>query len=211
MVQKLTILVGAALFAFLGFAIFKFYGNDFDLPKPINTENGEIVLNNTEGKVAEKLNMEEDKKANNRLVRKIAITDGVRHSIPLDEILSGGPPKDGIPSIDKPKFISIRDADEWLKEENELGLALQIDGVKRFYPYRILVGHEIVNDIINGKRVLITYCPLCFTGIVFDPLIHVFSKTSAREQSERVEFGVSGKLWNSNLLMYDRKTDTLWS
>lgn len=133
--------------------------------------------------------------------REIMITDGTKHSIPLDEILSGGPPKDGIPSIDNPKFESLVKADEWLVGGEELGLALEFEGKERFYPYRILVQHEIVNDTINGKRVLITYCPLCFTGIVFLPVV----------DGESVEFGVSGKLWNSNLLMYDRKTDSLWS
>lgn len=126
--------------------------------------------------------------------------EGTKHSIPLGEIKSGGPPKDGIPSIDKPNFISIKEAEGFLKESDP-GIAINIEGEKRFYPFKILVWHEIVNDMIKGKRVLVTYCPLCLTGIVFDPVV----------KGERVEFGVSGKLWNSNLLMYDRKTDSLWS
>lgn len=135
--------------------------------------------------------------------KEIMVTDGVRHSIPLDEILSGGPPKDGIPSIDKPKFVSAAEAKQklsWLTND-DVGLALTFSGISRFYPFDVLVWHEIVNDMIAGQRVLVTYCPLCYTAIVFDPVV----------QDERVEFGVSGKLWNSNLLMYDRKTDTLWS
>jgi len=127
-------------------------------------------------------------------------TDGVRHSIPLEEILSGGPPKDGIPSIDNPKFVSIVDANDWLTDE-EPGIAFSRGNTHRFYPYRIIVWHEIVNDTIEGERVLVTYCPLCLTGFVLDPLV----------QGERVEFGTSGKLWRSNLVMYDRKTDSLWS
>ena len=128
------------------------------------------------------------------------MTDGIRHSIPLDEIVGGGPSKDGIPPIDAPKFISPQEAGEWLSDE-EPGLAFSRGNTHRFYPYQILVWHEIVNDTVEGQRALITYCPLCLTGIVFDPVV----------QGERVEFGTSGKLWNSNLVMYDRKTDTYWS
>ena len=127
-------------------------------------------------------------------------TNGVKHSIPLEEIISGGPSKDGIPSIDNPKFVSLSEADKWLKEE-EAGVAFSLGNVHRFYPYQILVWHEIVNDTINRQRVLVTYCPLCLTGYVFDPVV----------KGERVEFGTSGKLWKSNLVMYDRKTDSLWS
>lgn len=132
--------------------------------------------------------------------KEIMVTDGVRHSIPLDEIIGGGPPKDGIPSIDEPKFISVSEANEWLKD-NEPGVAVSIDGVSRFYPYQILVWHEIVNDTVKDTKILVTYCPLCLTGFVFDPLV----------EGERVEFGTSGYLWQSNLVMYDRKTDSLWS
>jgi len=131
--------------------------------------------------------------------KKIMETDGVKHSIPLEEILSGGVPKDGIPSIDNPKFISVADADKFLAD-NDPGVAYSEGDEHRFYPYQILVWHEIVNDTVNGKRILVTYCPLCLTGFIFDPVV----------QGERVEFGTSGKLWKSNLVMYDRKTDSLW-
>ena len=124
----------------------------------------------------------------------------VKSSVPLDELIGGGPPKDGIPSIDDPVFGSVEDAEEYLSDE-EPGISISIDGTSRFYPYQILVWHEIVNDTINGERILVTYCPLCGSGIVFDPVV----------DGERVEFGVSGKLWNSNLVMYDRKTDSYWS
>ena len=130
----------------------------------------------------------------------IQITNEVKHSVPLDEIVTGCPSVDCIPSIDDPQYESPAEASEWLRED-DLGLQLVVDGVARFYPYRILVSHEIVNDTINGQRALVTYCPLCFTGIVFDPLVG----------EDRVEFGVSGKLRNSNLIMYDRKTNSLWS
>ncbi|MBI4127748.1 MAG: DUF3179 domain-containing protein [Parcubacteria group bacterium] len=134
------------------------------------------------------------------VMTKISVTNGTKHSVPLNEIVGGGPPKDGIPPIDNPKFVSVADASAWLSDE-EPGLAFERDGVARFYPFQILVWHEIVNETINGQRVLVTYCPLCLSGIVFDPVV----------SGERVEFGTSGKLWNSNLVMYDRKTDSLWS
>ena len=132
--------------------------------------------------------------------KEIMATDGVKHSVSLNEIIGGGPPKDGIPSIDNPKFVSLSEAGKFL-DDKEPGISLEMDGAKRFYPFQILVWHEIVNDTINGKRVLVTYCPLCLSGIVFDPVVN----------GERVEFGTSGKLWNSNLVMYDRKTESLWS
>jgi uncharacterized protein (UPF0128 family) len=135
-----------------------------------------------------------------KVIKEIFVTDGVKHSVPLDEILGGGPTKDGIPSIDKPKYISVKDASDFLNNE-EPGIGVSINGIDRFYPFQILVWHEIVNDEFNGKKVLVTYCPLCLSGIVFDPLV----------KGEYVEFGTSGKLWQSNLVMYDRKTDSYWS
>lgn len=136
--------------------------------------------------------------------RPVLVTDGVTHSIPLDEILSGGPPKDGIPSIDDPKFVLAGQADVWLSDD-DIGLGIAIDGVSRFYPYDILVWHEIVNDVVNGRPLAVTYCPLCRTGVVYD----------RRVSGETLAFGVSGMLWQSNLLMYDRQTsesnESLWS
>jgi len=126
------------------------------------------------------------------------LKDGTKYIIPPDKFLSGGPGKDGIPSIDNPKFISVKDAD-WLSDE-ELGLGLVHKDEARFYPFRILVYHEIVNDFIQNDPILVTYCPLCFTGIGFIREI----------DNEPVEFGVSGKLYNSELVMYDRKTDSYW-
>jgi len=127
-------------------------------------------------------------------------TDGVKHSVPLEDIVGGGPAKDGIPSIDDPKFISVKEANFFVDDEG-LGIAVEFDDVARFYPFQILVWHEIVNDTVGGQPTLITYCPLCGTGIVFEPLI----------DGAQVEFGTSGKLWNSNMVMYDRKTDSYWS
>jgi hypothetical protein len=130
----------------------------------------------------------------------ILVTNGVKHNVPLEEILGGGPAKDGIPSIDNPKFENTETASKWLDDE-EPGLAFSKNGIQRFYPFQILVWHEIVNDTFGDDRALITYCPLCLSGIVFDPIV----------DGEKVEFGTSGKLWQSNLVMYDRKTDSLWS
>lgn len=132
--------------------------------------------------------------------RPILVSNGVTHSVPLEEIIAGGPARDGIPSIDRPKFTSINKTSEWLSDD-EPGIAVSYGKTHRFYPYQILVWHEMVNDTIEGKRVLVTYCPLCLTGFVFDPVV----------SGERVEFGTSGKLWKSNLVMYDRKTESLWS
>lgn len=135
--------------------------------------------------------------------RTVQTTDGVMHSIPLDDILSGGPGKDGIPSIDAPKFL-VASAATYL-DDSDPGVGLTVEGESRFYPYRVLVWHEIVNDTIQGEPVLVTYCPLCATGIVFKR--EVGGKTQ--------EFGVSGKLWQSNLLMYNRAKnaddESLWS
>lgn len=126
--------------------------------------------------------------------------DGVKYIVDPDKIISGGPPKDGIPSIDKPKFVSVEEADKWI-QDNELVLAIIYKGVKRVYPLQIMVWHEIVNDNIAQDPLLITYCPLCGSGIAYERKIN----------GEEVEFGTSGKLYNSNLVMYDRKTDTYWT
>jgi len=121
-------------------------------------------------------------------------------SIDSDEILSGGPGKDGIPSIDNPSFISVTEAAQIEPLEAE-GLSVVIDDVARFYPYTILVWHEIVNDVFGKKPVAITFCPLCGSGIVFDRIL----------DGEILTFGVSGYLWESNLLMFDRENESLWS
>lgn len=120
--------------------------------------------------------------------------------IPLSELRSGGPSKDGIPSIDNPKFISASEADQFLKPDDPV-LGLDYKGVARAYPHRIINWHEIVNDTVAGDPVLVTYCPLCFTGIAFERKI----------DGSQTSFGVSGKLYKSNLVMYDRSTETLWN
>jgi len=126
--------------------------------------------------------------------------EGVKYLVDPNKIGGGGPPKDGIPSIDNPKYVSLEDADEWILD-NELVLAIVYKGVKRVYPLQIMVWHEIVNDEISGDAILISYCPLCGSGIAYESKI----------EGEAVEFGTSGKLYNSNLVMYDRKTSSYWS
>jgi hypothetical protein len=121
--------------------------------------------------------------------------------VPLDQIVSGGPPPDGIPSIDNPKFISVQEADRNL-EDSELVLGLNINGDVRAYPLQIMVWHEIVNDKVGNTPVAVTYCPLCFTNQVFNRTMN---------DGKILEFGTSGKLYNSNLVMYDRTTKSLWS
>ena len=194
------LLISAGFFAWQQF----FRGDDFTLPRGGDTQT-ETILIDEGGQVVEQgagtAGVVEDasKTASSFTTREIMVTGGVRHSIPLNEIIAGGPPKDGIPPIDNPKFISVREAEEWLGDR-EPGIAFSRGNTHRFYPYLILVWHEIVNDIVGGERVLVTYCPLCLTGFVLDPLV----------KGERVEFGTSGKLWKSNLVMYDRKTNSLW-
>ncbi len=126
-------------------------------------------------------------------------TNGVKHSIPLDKIKSGGPPKDGIPSIDKPVFTDISGSQ--FMSDSDTVVGLDVNGESKAYPLSILVWHEIVNDNVGGIPVSITYCPLCYTNQVFERII----------DGQEVEFGTSGKLYNSNLVMYDRLTQSYWS
>jgi hypothetical protein len=126
-------------------------------------------------------------------------TDFSKHSVPFDEILSGGPPKDGIPAIDRPDFVSIAEADRWLADREPL-VVFEHGGEVRGYPWQILIWHEIVNDEVGGLPVSITYCPLCNTAIAFD----------RRVDGEALNFGTTGKLRHSDLVMYDRQTETWW-
>ena len=126
-------------------------------------------------------------------------TDFSKRSVSFDEILSGGPPKDGIPSIDEPTYVSIEQADEWI-ENAEPVITLNFNGEARAYPIQVLMWHEIVNDSLGGKPVAVTFCPLCNTAIAYD-----------REINELVvDFGTTGRLRYSNMIMYDRQTETWW-
>lgn len=126
--------------------------------------------------------------------------DYSRHSIPVDEIFSGGPPKDGIPSLDQPRFMTSNQAKNFVKDGDRV-LGLARNGHAKAYPVKILNWHEIVNDKIGNQAVVVTFCPLCGTGMVFD----------ARVKGQSLIFGVSGLLYQSDMLLYDRKTESLWS
>jgi Protein of unknown function (DUF3179) len=131
-----------------------------------------------------------------------AHAQGRGNIVPLDQIVNGGPPPDGIPSIDNPKFTSVQEADEKFLEDSDLVVGLNINGDIKAYPLQILVWHEIVNDIVGKTPIAVTYCPLCFTNQVFNRTMN---------DGQILEFGTSGKLYNSNLVMYDRTTKSLWS
>ena len=115
------------------------------------------------------------------------------------EIFSGGPPRDGIPAIREPRFISIAEADELYVDGSPV-LQVTINGDARAYPLDILIWHEIVEDVVGGVPVAVTYCPLCNTAITFD----------RRIEGTVYDFGVSGLLRNSDLVMFDRQTESLW-
>lgn len=121
-------------------------------------------------------------------------------TLPVEEILDGGPPPDGIPSIDHPEFVTVEEADRWMQSEDRV-IVLTLEGESRAYPIRILVWHEIVNDSIGNRSIAVTYCPLCGTAMVFD----------AVPGEEPLTFGVSGLLYQSDVLMFDRETKSLWS
>lgn len=117
-----------------------------------------------------------------------------------NDVLSGGPPPDGIPSIDDPQFVSVEQADEWLSDAEPV-LAVDIDGDVRAYPIQILMWHEIVNDTVGGIPLAVTYCPLCNSAITFERMVRGVETT----------FGTSGSLYFANLVMYDRVTESLWN
>ena len=114
-------------------------------------------------------------------------------------IQGGGPPRDGIPALDAPRFIAANEATNLADTDRVIGL--RIDDIAKAYPIRIMNYHEIVNDNFADRPVAITFCPLCGTGIAFDAVVNGVAR----------RFGVSGLLYNSDVLMYDRETESLWS
>ncbi|HSS63039.1 MAG TPA: DUF3179 domain-containing protein, partial [Gammaproteobacteria bacterium] len=126
-------------------------------------------------------------------------TDFDNRIVDLSEIQSGGPPKDGIPPIDEPEFDTTAEASEWI-DPREPVVVLTIDDVTRAYPLQILTWHEIVNDKVGGIPVSVTFCPLCNATIVFD----------RRVEGRILDFGTTGKLRKSDLVMYDRQTESWW-
>lgn len=120
--------------------------------------------------------------------------------VDVSDIRSGGPPPDGIPPIDDPQFISVSEADAWLAD-TEAVVVIEIDGDARAYPAQILIWHEIVNDVVGGVPVAVTYCPLCNSAVAYGWTINGVVTT----------FGTSGSLYSSALVMYDRATESLWT
>jgi hypothetical protein len=131
-------------------------------------------------------------------------TDFSQHTVPLEEIKPGGPPKDGIPSIDLPSFEQLGDgnATGWVAGIGNMEpvISLVIRGDARAYPLRILIWHEITNDTVGGTPVAVTYCPLCNASLVFERTV----------ENRVLDFGTTGKLRHSDLVMYDRQTESWW-
>ena len=134
-------------------------------------------------------------------------TDFSRHTVPYADILSGGPPKNGIPAIDSPQFVTVAEANSWLKDVEPV-ILVQANGPStsfrtgdaRAYPLQILMWHEIVNDSVGGVPLVVTFCPLCNTAIAFERTL----------DGRVLDFGTSGRLRFSNLIMYDRQTESWW-
>lgn len=120
-------------------------------------------------------------------------------AVPVDEILPGGPPRDGIPAIDHPRFVPAAQARHVKPGDRVLGVVR--GAISRAYPIAILNWHEVVNDRFGDEAVVVTFCPLCGTGMAF----------AARIAGRDLSFGVSGLLYNSDVLLYDRQTESLWS
>jgi Protein of unknown function (DUF3179) len=125
-------------------------------------------------------------------------TDFERRAVSLSEFERGGPGKDGIPAIDEPRFVSVDEVD--FLEPKEPVIEVVLNGDARAYPIQILVWHEIVNDSVGGVPLAVTFCPLCNTAIAFD----------RRVDGRTLEFGTTGNLRSSDLVMYDRQTESWW-
>lgn len=126
-------------------------------------------------------------------------TDFRKHSVLYSEILSGGPPKDGIPALKDPQFVSVSEADTWLKPAEPV-ILVEVQGDAKAYPIQILIWHEIANDTVGGEPLVVTFCPLCNTAIAFKRTVN----------GKVLDFGTTGRLRYSNLIMYDRQTETWW-
>ncbi|PKB71187.1 MAG: hypothetical protein BZY87_06875 [SAR202 cluster bacterium Io17-Chloro-G6] len=126
-------------------------------------------------------------------------TDFSYHSVPYSEFLSGGPPRDGIRPLDHPQFVTTTQADEWLSDPEPV-ISFELNGVQRAYPLQILIWHEVVNDEVGGVPVTVTFCPLCNSAIVFERTVNGMV----------LDFGTSGNLRNSDLVMWDRQTESWW-
>ena len=131
--------------------------------------------------------------------REFPQTDFSKRSVSFDEILSGGPPRDGIPAIDDPQFVPVSAA-TFLESEPLISFHAGGSTTARGYPVRYLIYHEIVNDTVGGQEIAVTFCPLCNAAVVYD-----------RNLGGRLlDFGTTGRLRNSDLVMYDRQTESWW-
>ena len=126
-------------------------------------------------------------------------TDFCQSIVDFDEILVGNPVKDGIPAVTDPEMESIEEAANWLNERSPV-IAVEVENEVRAYPLAILIWHEIANDEIAGLPVAVTFCPLCNSSVTFD----------RRVSEDVLDFGVSGMLRNSDLIMFDRQTESWW-
>lgn len=131
---------------------------------------------------------------------RVAEGEAVPGAETLERIRPGGPPPDGIPPIDDPTFETVEAAGEWLSDRDPV-MVVQVDDDVRVYPLAILTWHEIVNDTVAGTPVVVTYCPLCNSALAFTRTL----------DGEVLDFGTSGRLLHSNLVMYDRQGRNLWS
>lgn len=127
-------------------------------------------------------------------------TNFCKHNVDYSSLMSGGPPPDGIPAVDEPKFESFEAGDEWLGPEWPV-MAYEHDGDARAYPLAILIWHEIANDTVGGKPVALTFCPLCNSTIAFSRIA---------PDGRELDFGTTGLLRHSDLVMYDRQTESFW-
>ena len=141
----------------------------------------------------------DDRSSKLKRVTKYWKTNWEKHNVPYGELLSGGPPRDGIPPIDNPQFVDAIDAKSWIKD-NEPVVFVKINNEVKAYPIQILIWHEIVNDTLGKKEISVTFCPLCNSTIVFDRNL----------DGKLYDFGTSGLLRNSDLVMWDRQSETLW-
>ena len=126
-------------------------------------------------------------------------TDFSYHSVPFRDFLSGGPPRDGIRPIDRPAFVAVGQADEWLSDMEPV-ISFELNGDRRAYPLQILIWHEVVNDEVGGIPVTVTFCPLCNSAIVFERTVNGLV----------LDFGTTGNLRKSDLVMWDRQTESWW-
>ncbi len=126
-------------------------------------------------------------------------TDFSRHTVSLEEITSGGPPRDGIPPIDKPVFVDVAKADAWLQGREPVVVVQSNDSAKA-YPLQVLIWHEIVNDTVGQEPITVTFCPLCNSAMAF--------KRTVGDQV--LDFGTTGRLRYSDLIMWDRQTESWW-